>query len=126
MVQIRRLPLCSLWIEGTPKSFQGGRRARYTEQIKAAALEVMPRPMRSPRIDIDIFFAAIPSLRSDIDGVVYIDDRQVRSVRVVAFNTEDAFGIVGPFGAEALSRLLTQNPKEFLINIYEGRTIHGL
>jgi hypothetical protein len=61
-----------------------------------------------------------------LNGVVYIDDRQVRSVRAVAFNTVDAFRIRGPFDSETLSRLLNQDPKEFLINVHEGLAIHSL
>jgi hypothetical protein len=53
----------------------------------------------------------------------YADDRQVRSVQVVAFNTADAYHIIGPIDRELLARVLKEDAKEFAITFVEGPRI---
>lgn len=83
----------------------------------------------SPRIDIEIFFHAATSMRGDVDnvikpildtliGVVYEDDRQVRSVRVTALPKGEPFRSSG--SGDVFTRLMKTEPKEFLIDVYEG------
>jgi hypothetical protein len=50
-------------------------------------------------------------------GVVYHDDRQVRSVRAVAVPTDDAISMPGWVSREVLDRFYGD---EFLINIFAG------
>jgi Holliday junction resolvase RusA-like endonuclease len=133
-----RKPLCSIWIEGQPISLQKkGNTEHYKEKIRTTASTVVPQPTKSPRIDVDILFSSKRSLRADVDniikpildalkGVVYIDDNQVRSVRAIAFNTEDASSFIGPINIDDLDRIFREEPKEFLINVYHGLLIHSL
>ena len=106
------------------------------EGIKGFALKAIPRPTESSRIDIEIFFVAQRSLRADVDNVVkpildalkdivYLDDSQVRSVKVTALPEGEAFGLSGWGELAVLERLLTAEPKEILINIFEGFSTPG-
>jgi hypothetical protein len=96
----------------------------------------VPYPIKSKRIDIEIYFQSQKPIRPDVDniikpvldalkGVVYFDDLQVRSIRVAAFPTDEAYAMTGPTSIETLHRLFAKPPKEFLIDIYEGLTLYG-
>jgi hypothetical protein len=86
--------------------------------------------MRSHRLDVEIVFAAKNrTLRADVDNIAkpildalksiaYDDDRQLRSIRVVALPLDDAYGIRGRVDGHTMSRLLKTD--EFLVNIYNG------
>ncbi|SRR5258706_10979092 len=125
-------PVFRIWVEGRPQSFQKrGALSRYTERIRHAARSVVPRPTESRRVDIEIWFKASHFGRSDVDnvikpvldalnGIVYHDDRQVRSVRVVALPTDDAVAIPGWGSTEVWMRFHNAEQREFLINIHEG------
>jgi len=126
---IRRKPLLSIWIRGTPKSLQAGTHRDYTARIRASAAKQIQRPLNTNRIDIDVIFSAkVGTVRADVDnvakpildalkGVVYKDDKQVRSIRVAALPQGEAVSLRGNFGVH----LRLQKGEEFLINIYEGR-----
>ena len=129
MRHVRRPPI-RIWIAGSPRAAgkKAGARSRYVEQIRKAASSVVAAPSRSTRIDIEVFFCAEISLRADVDniikpildaliGVVYEDDRQVRSMKVTALPKGDAFRSSG--NAEAFTRLMKTEPREFLINVYD-------
>ena len=60
-----------------------------------------------------------------LNGVVYFDDSQVRSIRVAAFPADEPYGISGPTRIETLNRLIKAPVDEFLTDIYEGLTLHG-
>ena len=115
-------------------------RAEYGYDIRGrrgeAARGVVPYPTKSTRIDIEIYFLSQGPLRPDIGnivkpildalkGVVYVDDSQVRSIKVAAFPSDEPFGITGPTGKEIIDRLFTLPPKEFLIDIHEGLMFDG-
>ena len=128
IVHVKRYPRYSLWIEGVPKSLSAKKKAGYVDRVKQVAGQIVPEPLRGGRLDIEIVFAARDRfLRPDVDNVakpildalkdvLYRDDRQVRSVRVVALPLDDAFRLSGERGA--LDRLFRGN--EFLVNVYEG------
>jgi hypothetical protein len=93
-------------------------------------------PLESDRIDLDIWFEAVRGMRPDVDnilkpildalnGIVYADDRQVRSVRVVAVPSDDASGIAGWTTVDTIQRL-GSDEQCFLINVYVGLMIGGL
>jgi hypothetical protein len=82
--------------------------------------------VKSGRIDIEVFFVALRSMRADVDNIVkpildaltdivYFNDNQVRSIRAVAISPEEitSFHNADP---EAMRRLYKGN--EFLIDIY--------
>jgi Holliday junction resolvase RusA-like endonuclease len=106
--------------------------SRYRERISAAATAEVSRPIRSGRIDLEVWFRSPGVSRADVDnilkpildalkGIVYVDDRQVRSVKVVALPTNDAFKLVGTMSPEIMDRLLGAKPDpEFMIDVYEG------
>lgn len=132
----RQKPIVRIWIPGSPRAARknSGARRLYVEQIRKVASEVVPHPIKSTRIDVEIFFHADTSLRADVDnvikpildaliGVVYEDDRQVRSVKVTALPKGDAFRSSGD--PDLISRLIKSEPKEFLISVYEGLFIPG-
>jgi crossover junction endodeoxyribonuclease RusA len=132
---IKHDPRYRIWVPGAPRSAQGGSRTRYVEGIRAAAREVVRTVLRTGRIDLEVWFVSDSGVRPDVDnvlkpimdalkGVVYEDDRQVRSVRVVALPSDDAYGIAGSTPVDVLARLGADD--EFLINVYVGRTIGGL
>ena len=132
MTTLRRYPDYSFWITGVPKSLSAKKTVDYRGRIRAAAAAEVTRPLQSPRIDIDIIFAAKNSnLRADVDnvakpildalkGVVYEDDRQVRSIKVVALPLDDPHRIqrATPTVADRLYKA-----GEFLMNIYTGLII---
>jgi Holliday junction resolvase RusA-like endonuclease len=126
-------PAFRVWVQGKPMSWRKARKtlSRYTERIAEAARAVVPFPVKSSRIDLEIWFCAPSMDRADLDniakpvldalvGVVYFDDRQVRSLRVVALPTDQAHGISGWGEVEPLTRLAKADPAEFLINIFHG------
>jgi Holliday junction resolvase RusA-like endonuclease len=132
MTTLRRYPDYSFWITGVPKSLSAKKTENYRARIQAAAAAEITEPLQSPRIDIDIIFAAKNrNLRADVDnvakpvldalkGVVYMDDRQVRSVKVVALPLDDPHRIqrATPTVTDRLYKA-----GEFLINVYTGLTI---
>lgn len=131
MTTVRRVPLISIWVPGKPRSLQSGSRARYMTGIRREAAKQISKPLASGRIDIDVLFSAkAGNPRADVDnvakpvldalkGVVYHDDRQVRSMRVLFLPQDD---VVDARGSLAVHLRLNQG-EEFLINVYEGRHI---
>ncbi|MFC1913904.1 RusA family crossover junction endodeoxyribonuclease [Chloroflexota bacterium] len=137
MVEIRK-PAFRIWVQGHPQSVQGTPKhlAQHRERIAESARQVVPYPAKSKRIDIEIYFQSRRPLRPDVDniikpildalnGIVYFDDSQVRSIRVAAFPVDEPYGISGPTSVEILDRLFKASANEFLIDIYEGLTLHG-
>jgi Holliday junction resolvase RusA-like endonuclease len=124
----RNLPDFRIWVPGRPQSAQKrGSNENYKQRIRDAAAAVVPHPTRSPRLDIEIWFTAASVSRADVDnvikpvldalvGIVYEDDRQVRSVRVVAVPTDDAIRMEG-VSLQAIRRLGREG---FLINVFAG------
>ena len=124
-----RLPEFRIWVEGTPQPFRKDRKSlsRYLESVQNAARELVPFPIGSKRIDIEIWFRS-EHLRPDVDniikpildalqGIVYFDDKQVRSVKVVALPHDDAYILSGWFKMETFDRL---DSGEFFVDIYHG------
>ena len=126
-------PTYRIWVRGRPQSAQKrGSRDRYVEAIRVAARSVVERPTASRRLDVDVWFCADSVSRADVDnvlkpvldalcGVVYLDDRQVRSVRAVAVPNDDAMRFSGPLSV--INRLFAG--REFLVNVYEGLLLAG-
>ena len=128
-------PTFRIWVAGRPQSFQKkGSTERYTQRIREAAAAIVSRPASSPRIDIEIWYAADHLARGDVDniikpvldalnGVVYVDDRQVRSVRAVAIPLNDVVSMTWT-RHDVAERL---NGEEFLINVFGGHALprHG-
>ena len=136
-MRIIRKPVFRIWIPGFPKSFQSkGSNEAYLQKIREVVKLVVPHPTKSPRIDIEIFFAAKRTMRADVDnvikpildaliGVVYLDDKQVRSVRAVVIPKDDAIHITGLMPTKTLDRLFESEGKEFFVDIYEGLAMPG-
>lgn len=131
---LKRKPVFRIWIPGNPKSSQGkGTKSKYIQTIQDAAKEQVPYPVKSGRIDIEIFFVALSTMRADVDNIikpildalidiVYFDDRQVRSVRAVAIPPDDIMSFHNA-NRKAMDRLY--NGKEFMIDIYHQIGILG-
>ena len=134
MTTVRRVPLISIWVPGKPKSLQSGSRARYVAAIRREAARQVPQPLRSRRIDVDILFSAkAGTARADVDnvakpvldalkGIVYKDDKQVRSTRVVFLPQDDVIHVRGLLPVH----LRLNEGEEFLINVYEGMSLEGI
>ena len=129
-----RLPEFRIWIEGKPKTFRKNKKSmsRYIESIENAVKEIVPHPIKSGRIDIEIWFKSDEG-RPDVDnivkpildtmqGLVYYDDNQIRSVKVTALPHDDAYAMYGWFKVETLERL---DNGEFFIDIYHGLEFPG-
>lgn len=110
--------------------------SRYSEAIANSARTVVPHPVKSKRIGVEIWYCAGSIVRADVDnivkpvldaliGIVYFDDSQVRSLSVIALPAEDAYSITGWVPLDVLQRLTKDEPAEFLINIFEGLPIPG-
>jgi hypothetical protein len=111
-----------------------GRRCASVPAGDQAAKQSIGKPLKTPRIDIDIVFACKDrNLRADVDNVakpvldalkdvLYDDDRQVRSVRVVALPLDDVFKASGPVTAETWKRLL--ECEEFLVVARVNSELH--
>ena len=120
----------SFWVKGVPRSLAAQKKEAYTALIQEAARAVFKKPAQSPRIDVEIIFAAKDrNLRADVDnvakpildalkGIVYDDDKQVRSVRIVALPLDDAFKLPGEASQKSFARLL--ECQEFLVVVKEG------
>jgi len=131
---LKRKPVFRIWVPGIPKSFQRkGSKTRYIETIQQAAKEQVPYPVKSGRIDIEIFFVALSTMRADVDNIikpildalidiVYFDDRQVRSVRAIAIPPDDLMSFHDA-NVKAMDRLY--KAKEFMIDIYHQIGILG-
>lgn len=130
MTRRRNTPDFRIWVAGRPQSAQKrGSNKNYVQRIRNAAVAVVPHPTKSPRVDIEIWFSADSVSRADVDniikpvldalvGVVYENDRQVRSVIVVAVPTDDAVSMEGWVPLEVIKRLLGR--EEFLIDVFAG------
>jgi len=137
---VERTPAFRIWVPGRPRSFQRRQNTKakqeYIARIKEAAEKVVPFPTGSGRLDIEIFFLAERSLRADVDniikpildalrGVVYEDDRQVRSVRAVAVAADDAVTLTGRCSWKTGDRSFESDGKEFFVDVYHGRALPG-
>jgi hypothetical protein len=126
-----RGPVLSIWVPGAPKSAQGGSRARYREKIRQLASKKVSKPLKGSRIDVEIVYGAEDrKLRADVDnvakpildafkGVVYDDDNQVRSLRVVAVHSNESGQYRGSFGVHQR----VEKGEDFLVNVYVGRAL---
>lgn len=131
----RRSPRYRIWVPGIPAS--GTKRAkalsRYRQSIASTAAALVQTPLRSQRLDLEIWFVSRGISRADVDnvlkpildslkGIVYLDDRQVRSVKVVALPGNDAFTLNGLVSAEIIHRLVHGQPEhpEFMVDVYVG------
>ncbi len=131
---LKRKPVFRIWVPGIPKSSQSkGVKTEYIKLIQEATRKQVPYPVKSGRIDIEIFFVASRTMRADVDNIikpildslvniVYFDDNQVRSIRAVAIPPDDIMSFHNA-NLEALKRLYKS--KEFLIDIYHGIGILG-
>jgi Holliday junction resolvase RusA-like endonuclease len=120
-------PAFRIWVAGRPQSGQKrGSNEDYTKRIREAAAKLVPRPTESKRVDVEVWFCSDSFTRADVDnvlkpvldalnGVVYHDDRQVRSVRAVAIPNDDAVKMTGWTPKEVTDRL---GSGEFLINVF--------
>jgi Holliday junction resolvase RusA-like endonuclease len=131
-VQHLSKPKYSFWVTGKPRSLAAQNQKAYRERVRAASTAVST-PSESNRIDVEILFASKErSLRADVDNVakpvldalkdvLYTDDRQVRSIRVIALPLDDAFRITGPISQETYGRLL--RCEEFLIVVRDNQPL---
>lgn len=120
----------SFWVTGTPRSLAAQKKERYTAAIQEAARAVFKKPLESPRIDVEIVFAAEDrNLRADVDNVAkpildalkdiaYVDDKQVRCVRITALPLDDAWKLPGAASQATFDRLL--KTEKFLVIVNEG------
>ena len=133
---LKRNPIFRIWVPCIPKSSQSkdkGSKANYLQEIKDATKKQVPYPVKSGRIDIEIFFVALRTMRADVDNIikpildalidiVYFDDNQVRSVRAVAISPDELNSFHNA-DSRALKRLFNSN--EFLIDIYQQMGLLG-
>jgi hypothetical protein len=131
---LNRKPIFRIWVPGIPKSSQSkGDKTKYIQAIQKATKDQVPYPVKSGRIDIEIFFVALSTIRSDVDNIikpildalvdiVYFDDRQVRSVRAVAIPPDDIMSFHNA-DTKAMDRLY--KAKEFMIDIYHQIGVLG-
>lgn len=129
-MQIISDPKYSFWVASKPLSQGASGQKAYRARIRAAAAAAVSKPSDSNRIDIDIIFASKDrSLRADVDNigkpvldalkdVLYTDDRQVRSIRVIALPLDDAFKTTGTMSQATWERLLAC--EDFLIVVRDN------
>lgn len=97
-----------VWAPGRPLSSRKSGRSstRYASEIRDAAKAAVRSPLRSSRIDVEKFFEAPGATRADEDnivnpildaliGIVYLDDKQVRSVRATALPKGERYALSG-------------------------------
>jgi len=131
-----KTPLYKIWIDGKPKS-AGSEGARgnspYRKSIQKAARKVVKAPWGSRRIHVEIWYSSDAHQRPDVDniakpildaleGVVYKNDLQIRSVKIGCIPRDDAFK-VGKERAEDFMRIMSHKKEEFLVYIYYGMSI---
>lgn len=126
-----------IWVHGRPRSQNKSQKSlsQYIGTVKKSAHSVIPSPSSSPRIDVEIFFSATHVDRGDVDniikplldalkGIAYLDDIQVRSVKATAIPLDDALRFTGSLSL--FDRLTKEDPKEFLIRVFEGLQLKGV
>jgi len=130
MVRIEGLePIWSIWVPGRPKAGNGRRhRGAFMKRVRAEAVSVIAQPSSSCHLGVEVWFRAPMKVRADVDnvakpildalkGIAYVDDKQVRSIFVVALPGEG--GEISYGGQlEPMRRLIAG--VEFLINIYDS------
>lgn len=120
-------------MEGKPQTYRKNKKSlsRYIELIQENTKKIVPFPINSKRIDIEIFFLSENSIRADVDniikpildamqGIVYFDDKQVRSVRVTAIPTNDVIHLSGWVDSEIVE---WEDENKFFIDIYHGLSV---
>lgn len=119
MMTTRRNPVARIWVRGRPRaaSSRGARpTGPYRKSIADTARAAVPKPIASQRISIEVWFSAARGARADVDnvlkpildslkGVVFNDDRQVRSVKVIVLPNDDAYRITDWTSETVMSRL---------------------
>ena len=129
-----RAPEFRIWVDGSPQTYRKNKKSlsRYIEKVQNAVREIVPFPIKSGRIDIEIWFQS-DYLRPDVDniikpildamnGIVYFDDKQVRSVKVTALPHDDAYIISGWSKHETFERM---DNGAFFVDIYHGLAFPG-
>ncbi len=133
-----RRPLYKIWISGKPLNYRNKSKLikdDYKNRIQIAAKKEVNSPWRSKRIDVEIWFSQNSAVRPDVDnvtklvldalqGIVYVNDSQVRSVKVGCIPRDDAFEIEKE-ESDDFFRLLDNKKEEFLIRIFYGMSIGG-
>ncbi len=129
-------PLYTIWVDGKPLNYRNKSkriRAAYKGRIQTEAKKVVNNPWSSKRIDVEIWFSADSAVRPDVDnvakpildalqGIVYVNDFQVRSVKVGCIPRDGAFECEKE-DQKDFFRLLDTNKEEFLIRIFYGMSI---
>lgn len=129
-------PLYKIWVPGKPLNYRNGSsniKAAYRQRIQQEAKKVVSTPWNSKRLDVEIWFASKCPGRPDVDnitkpildaleGVVYINDKQIRSVKVGCISTDEAFEADKDYAADFF-RMLDDKKDEFVIRIYYGMSV---
>lgn len=127
----RRHPECRFWVDGRPQSAQkAGSNTSYRKRISTAAKEAMGNraPCTSGSLIVEVWFCYPESKRPEVDnvlkpildameGVVYINDRQVRQVKCTAFPDSGPWKVRTK--GEALGRLRNTDHREFLVLVFD-------
>ena len=115
----------SIWIPGAPRSLQARLLRGYIDRVRTAARAVFPSPLLADNIESVLLFVDRGS-RPDVDnvlkpaldalkGIVYLDDRQVRSVRCEAMPNDDSLRVVNGTPHPTFATLL--DGAHFLIRV---------
>jgi Holliday junction resolvase RusA-like endonuclease len=131
MSQKIRIPQYRIWIKGRPLASKAKHIDQYKRIISESARKIVTIPEKSNDIDIGIFFCCQRASRPDVDNIlkpildslkniVYLDDKQVRSIFVAALPLDEKYQISDWADQEILIKLFVSREKEFLIEIFKG------
>ena len=63
-------PKYELWIDRRPKSLASKSHDQYVKRIREIASSAIAEPLRSFRIEVEIFYAADTTIRADVDNII--------------------------------------------------------
>ena len=130
-------PAYLIWVGAKPIVGAKGKPA-YMEAVAAEARNVVERAIDQPDVEIEVLYASRgnPNVRADVDnilkptldalkGIVYADDRQVRSVTATVFDLDVGAVVAGR--VEYYGKLfLSGNPDMLLICVYSDSRLQFL
>lgn len=133
------VPSYLFWVTHQPFTKAGSTSGKlYRAAVKSAAAAVIPNPIETSDVEIEISYATRirRSIRADVDnvvkptldalkGVAYVDDHQVRSVTASLFDLTQSFVVDGR--VELMGQLFhAGNSDTLLVAVYSDTRLNEL
>ena len=121
-------PICQLVVEQRPSINSPLGRKAYQEAVRNEAGRIVTTPLTAHDLEVEIYYVGGQGINIDLDNIVhptlnalsgsaFLDDRQVRSLRIVGFDMTRGFRFQGNI-ALAASLLAGRPDHRVVILIY--------